>query len=104
VKVRPLPSARRVRHMRRLASEPWKPPWPNAARSPCPRPCATRWGWSKGSKLKVEVENGSRIILRKNVDDAVSRLRGRFKLPRAVSTDDVMRELRGRAPGDPVDL
>jgi antitoxin PrlF len=62
-----------------------------------------RWGLTKGTQLKVELD-GSRIILRKNVDDAVSRLRGRFKLPPGVSTDDVMRELRGRAPGDPVDL
>jgi antitoxin PrlF len=60
-------------------------------------------GLVKGTQLKVELD-GSRIILRKNVDDAVSRLRGRFKLPPGVSTDDVMRELRGRAPGDPVDF
>ena len=59
-------------------------------------------GLTKGTTLKVELEDG-RIILRKNVDDAVSRARGRFKLPDGVSTDDVMRELRGRAPGDPVD-
>lgn len=59
-------------------------------------------GLTKGTLLKVELE-GSRIILRKNVDDAISRARGRFKLPEGVSTDDVMRELRGRAPGDPVD-
>jgi AbrB family looped-hinge helix DNA binding protein len=59
-------------------------------------------GLSKGTVLKVELENG-RIILRKNVDDAISRARGRFKLPEGVRTDDVMRELRGRAPGDPVD-
>ncbi|MGO1540584.1 MAG: AbrB/MazE/SpoVT family DNA-binding domain-containing protein [Luteimonas sp.] len=59
-------------------------------------------GLTKGTILKVELEGG-RIILRKNVDDAVSRARGRFKLPEGVSTDDVMRELRGRAPGDPVD-
>jgi antitoxin PrlF len=59
-------------------------------------------GLVKGTQLKVELD-GSRIILRKNVDDAISRLRGRFKLPVGVSTDDVMRELRGRAPGDPVD-
>lgn len=59
-------------------------------------------GLTKGSKLKVELD-GSRIVLRKDVDDALSRLRGRFKLPDGVSTDDVMRELRGRAPGDPVD-
>ena len=60
-------------------------------------------GLSKGSTLKVELD-GSRIILRKSVDDAISRLRGRFKLPAGVSTDDIMRELRGRAPGDPVDV
>jgi AbrB family looped-hinge helix DNA binding protein len=59
-------------------------------------------GLTKGSALKVELEGG-RIILRKNVDDAISRARGRFKLPAGVSTDDIMRELRGRAPGDPVE-
>ena len=42
-----------------------------------------------------------RIILRKDVSDALSKLRGRIKLPAGVTTDDVMRELRGRAPGDP---
>lgn len=57
-------------------------------------------GLSKGTKLKVELEGG-RIILRKDVGDALAKLRGRFKLPSGVSTDDVMRELRGRAPGDP---
>jgi antitoxin PrlF len=59
-------------------------------------------GLTKGTQLKVELD-GSRIILRKNVDDAISRARGRFKLPAGVTTDDIMRELRGRAPGDPVD-
>jgi antitoxin PrlF len=59
-------------------------------------------GLTKGTLLKVELD-GSRIILRKNVDDAISRVRGRFKLPEGVSTDDIMRELRGRAPDDPTD-
>jgi AbrB family looped-hinge helix DNA binding protein len=59
-------------------------------------------GLTKGSQLKVELD-GSRIILSKSVDDAVSRARGRFKLPPGTSTDDVMRSLRGRAPGDPVE-
>lgn len=59
-------------------------------------------GLTKGTLLTVELD-GSRIILRKNADDAVSRLRGRFKLPAGVTTDDIMRELRGRAPGDPVE-
>ena len=48
-------------------------------------------GLTKGTLLKVELD-GSRIILRKNVDDAISRARGRFKLPEGVTTDDVMRE------------
>ena len=59
-------------------------------------------GLTKGSLLKVELDGG-RIILRKSVDDAISRARGRFKLPEGKTTDDVMRELRGRAPGDPVE-
>ena len=59
-------------------------------------------GLVKGSTLSVELEGG-RIVLRKSVDDAISRARGRFKLPAGVTTDDVMRELRGRAPGDPTD-
>lgn len=67
-----------------------------------PKPVRDALGLTKGMQLKVEIE-GSRIILSKNVDDAISRLRGRFKLPDGVSTDDVMRHLRGRAPGDPVE-
>ncbi|MFZ7094792.1 AbrB/MazE/SpoVT family DNA-binding domain-containing protein [Luteimonas dalianensis] len=59
-------------------------------------------GLAKGTTLKVELDGG-RIILRKDVSDAISRARGRFKLPEGVSTDDVMRELRGRAPGDPLE-
>ena len=55
---------------------------------------------TKGTKLEVQID-GSRVVLRKDVDDAISRLRGRFKLPPGMTTDDVMRELRGRAPGDP---
>jgi AbrB family looped-hinge helix DNA binding protein len=60
-------------------------------------------GLTKGTLLKVELD-GSRIILRKNVDDAISRARGKFTLDGFESVDDAMRTLRGRAPGDPVDL
>ena len=67
-----------------------------------PRAVRDALGLTKGTQLKVELD-GSRIILRKSVDDAISRARGKFKLPAGVTTDDVMRELRGRAPGDPVD-
>jgi antitoxin PrlF len=58
-------------------------------------------GLTKGTQLKVELDGG-RIILRKNVDEALSRLRGRFKLAEGhKSTDEAMRAIRGRAPGDP---
>jgi AbrB family looped-hinge helix DNA binding protein len=60
-------------------------------------------GLTKGTKLKVELIDG-RIVLRKDVQDALSRVRGRFKLPPGVTSDDIMRELRGRAPGDPIDI
>jgi len=66
-----------------------------------PKPVRDALGLTKGTQLKVELEGG-RIILRKNVDDALSRLRGRFKLAEGhASTDDALRALRGRAPGDP---
>ena len=58
-------------------------------------------GLTKGTQLKVELDGG-RIILRKNVDDALSRLRGRFKLaPEYANSDEALRAIRGRAPGDP---
>ena len=59
-------------------------------------------GLTKGTTLKVELESG-RIILRKNVDDAISRARGRFKLDGFATTDEAMRAIRGRAPGDPLE-
>ncbi len=59
-------------------------------------------GLKKGTQLKVELE-GSRIVLRKSVDDAISRARGRFKLDGFASTDEALRSVRGRAPGDPLD-
>jgi antitoxin PrlF len=57
-------------------------------------------GLTKGSKLKVELDGG-RIILRKDVDDAISRMRGRLKLDGFANTDEAMRAIRGHAPGDP---
>jgi len=60
-------------------------------------------GLTKGTTLQVELD-GSRIILRKNVSDAISRVRGKFKLDGFDSVDEAMRAVRGRAPGDPIDL
>jgi antitoxin PrlF len=54
-------------------------------------------GLTKGTLLKVELD-GSRIILRKNVDDAISRARGRFKLPEGVTTDDVIGRILATMP------
>jgi len=60
-------------------------------------------GLTKGTTLQVELD-GSRIILRKNVNDAISRVRGKFKLDGFESVDEAMRVVRGRAPGDPIDV
>lgn len=43
-------------------------------------------GLTKGSVLTVEIE-GSRIVLRKSVDDAISRVRGKFSLEPAAGDD-----------------
>jgi antitoxin PrlF len=65
-----------------------------------PKAVRDKLGLTKGMKLKIEIDGG-RIILRKDVDDALSRLRGLIKLPPGKTSDDIIRELRGRAPGDP---
>src|SRR3546814_6686827 len=57
-------------------------------------------GLSNGTILKVELEGG-RIILRKSVDDAISRARGRFKLDGFADPGDAMTTIRGRNPGTP---
>jgi antitoxin PrlF len=58
-------------------------------------------GLTKGTKLKVELDGG-RIVLRKDVGDALRKVRGRFKLAEGFTgTDEALRALRGRAPGDP---
>jgi AbrB family looped-hinge helix DNA binding protein len=58
-------------------------------------------GLTKGTVLKVELDGG-RIVLRKDVSEALRRARGKFKLAEGfTSTDEAMRAIRGRAPGDP---
>ncbi len=56
-------------------------------------------GLTKGTVLKVELEGGH-IILRKHVDDAISRVRGRFKLDGFTDTDAAMQAVRGGDPDD----
>lgn len=59
-------------------------------------------GLTKGSTLKVELEEG-RIILRKDVGEALRKVRGRFKLVDGLtSTDEAMHVIRGRVPGQAV--
>ncbi|MDO5504771.1 MAG: AbrB/MazE/SpoVT family DNA-binding domain-containing protein [Pseudoxanthomonas suwonensis] len=53
-------------------------------------------GLTKGTILKVELDAG-RIILRKSVDDAVSKVRGRFRLDGFPDTDAALRAVRGHA-------
>ncbi len=50
-------------------------------------------GLTKGTQLKVELD-GSRIILRKSVDDAISRARGKFALDGFESADAAVRTVR----------
>ena len=49
-------------------------------------------GLTKGTLLKVELE-GSRIVLRKSVDDAISRARGKFALDGFESAEEAVRSL-----------
>ncbi len=60
-------------------------------------------GLTKGTVLKVELDGG-RIILRKDVSEALRKARGAFRLIDGLAdTDEAMRAIRGRAPGDPAD-
>ncbi|MEG8066093.1 AbrB/MazE/SpoVT family DNA-binding domain-containing protein [Xanthomonas hortorum pv. gardneri] len=60
-------------------------------------------GLTKGTTLKIELDGG-RIILRKDVSEALRKVRGKFKLVDGLTNpDEAMRAIRGRAPGDPFD-
>jgi antitoxin PrlF len=59
-------------------------------------------GLTKGTRLRIELD-GSRIVIRKDASDAISRVRGRFSLDGFESVDAALRAVRGRAPGDPVE-
>ena len=57
-------------------------------------------GLSKGTTLKLELD-GARIILRKDVSDAISRVRGRFQLDGFEGGDDAVQSLRTSAGETP---
>ncbi len=60
-------------------------------------------GLTMGTVMKVELDGG-RIILRKDVSEALRKARGRFRLVDGHErTDDALRALRGRAPGETLD-
>ena len=61
-----------------------------------PKAARDALGLTKGTLLKVEIEGG-RLILSKNVNDAISRARGKFKLAPGVNADQVVGHLRGVA-------
>ncbi len=58
-----------------------------------PKPVRDALGLTKGTLLKVELD-GSRIILRKSVDDAISRARGKFALDGFESSTQAVERLR----------
>ena len=66
-----------------------------------PKAIRDQLGLTPGTLLTFTVEGG-KLIVRKKVDDAFSRARGILKLEPGETVDSIMRELRGRAPGDPI--
>ena len=66
-----------------------------------PKAIRDQLGMTPGMLLTFTVEDG-KLVVRKKVDDAISRARGKFKLASGFnSTDEAMRAIRGRSPGDP---
>ncbi len=66
-----------------------------------PKAIRDQLGITPGTLLTFSVEDG-KLVIRKKVDDAFSRARGKFKLASGFKdTDDALRSIRGRAPGDP---
>jgi hypothetical protein len=55
-----------------------------------------------GVLLTFAVEGG-KLVIRKKVDDAFSRARGILKPEPGETVESIMRELRGRAPNDPIE-
>ncbi len=67
-----------------------------------PKAIRDQLGLTPGALLTFSVEDG-KLVIRKKVDDAISRVRGRFKFAAGDSLDEWMRDTRGRAPNDPIE-
>ncbi len=67
-----------------------------------PKAIRDQLGLTPGALLTFSVEDG-KLVIRKKVDDAISRVRGRFKLAAGDSLEQWMRDTRGRAPNDPIE-
>lgn len=66
-----------------------------------PKALRDQLGITPGMSVTFTVEDG-KLVIRKKVDDAISRVRGRFKLEPGDDIDSWLRDTRGRAPGDPI--
>jgi antitoxin PrlF len=64
-----------------------------------PKAMRDQLGITPGMQLSFSVEDG-KLVIRKKVDDAISRVRGVLKLAPGEDTDQWFRETRGRAPSD----
>ena len=67
-----------------------------------PKAIRDQLGMKPGTLLTFTVEDG-KLIVRKKVDDAISRARGILKLAPDEDIDQWWREVRGRAPSDPIE-
>ncbi len=67
-----------------------------------PKAVRDQLGLTPGTLLTFSVEGG-KLIVRKKIDDAFSRARGILKLEPGETVEGIMRDLRGRAPGDPIE-
>jgi antitoxin PrlF len=67
-----------------------------------PKAIRDQLGLTPGVLLTFAVEGG-KLVIRKKVDDGISRARGIMKLPPGEDMDQWWRDIRGRAPNDPIE-
>jgi antitoxin PrlF len=67
-----------------------------------PKAMRDQLGITPGMQLSFSVEDG-KLVIRKKIDDAISRVRGRFKFEPGDDLDSWARDMRGRAPNDPIE-